>query len=172
VIVEGSSARLVNRIESPVDVDGLIVIANDGSRSTIPIERRLEKGEEVGVETGVSGARTLPVYTVPRSPGSLAEIRSFIEDIAVNAVFINLVDLGALGVTSLKMTCRLRGVDGERELELTEGSPIASADFLLPLTSYLSEPVLEFRTQTASAWRSWNLGTQGSVIGLTRELVD
>ncbi|HEU5042224.1 MAG TPA: hypothetical protein VFT84_15450 [Gemmatimonadales bacterium] len=180
IAAEGTAATVTNRIESPVDLSALLAIAGDGTYRAVAVERRLEAGDEVQVDLGGPAERVVPVYTVPRSPASLSEIRSFIEDIAVNAVFINLVDLGAQGLAALRVACRIRGVDGEREVEVTEGAPIASADFLLPLTRYLEEPVLEFRIvkvvhdepQPASAWRSWNLGTQGSVIGLTRELVD
>jgi hypothetical protein len=179
VVDERESVLVRNRIDSPVAVAELLLIGADGTQMRVPFEKLLGPGEEQEAAVKVQNRKVLPVYTLVRSTTELTEIRDFMEDITVNAVFINLIDFGAHGLAALRIVCKVKGLEGDRNLELTDVSPIASAEFLLSLTTYLSDPTVDFQVtavpregvEIGSPWRSWRLITQGSVIGVTWDIM-
>lgn len=173
------TVHLTNRVGVAADVTELLAVLPDGSVQRVPVDRRIEPGQEQSVPLSSEATKLLPAYTLVPTAVNLDEVRSFIEDISVNAVFINLIDMPSRHLTSLRVTARIQGVEGERTCDLNETTPVTSAEFLLPLTHYLSDPVLEFKvtrqlddgTTKDSSLRSWKLSSQGSVIGLVWEII-
>lgn len=176
--IGGGAAVLRNRIERGVNVSDLL-LAGSGAASRVPVERLLRPDESVTVPE-VSAAAAYPVYTVaPGSAATLAEIRSFIEDIHTNVVFVNLVNYGNHALKKLELRARLKAVEGTQSLQLSESEPVASVEFVLPLTTYLASRVLEFQVtkvntsdQAATTpWLEWPLDSRGNVVSLTWELI-
>jgi hypothetical protein len=117
----------------------------------------------------------VPVVSIPGGvPATVEEVRSFIEDIDTNVVFLNLISFENHGLARLEIVARLQGVPGEDKVQLTDEVRVAEAHFVLPLTTYLERHVLEFQVTkqftagdpAATAWRTWDLATKGSVVSL------
>ncbi len=177
--VQGASVVARNRIERPVNVRDLLVVAGDGALQTLPVDRRLEPSGEWSGTLPAGAVEALPVFFPERVAATLPEIRSFIEDIRTNVVFLNLLNFANHNLVRLDVRARIKGLAGESPLKLAETDTVGALDFVLPLTQYLADPVLQFqvtRTTTAgqttsSAWKDWQLSRLGNVVGLTWELV-
>jgi hypothetical protein len=176
---DGSLAKLVNRIERAVQVSDLHVIGGDGARQIVSIDRRLNPSEEWSGPVPAGASALLPVATPERVAATLPEIRSFVEDIRANLVFINQVNFANHALKQLEVVARIKDVPGDGRVSLSETDPVASLDFLLPLTTYLAHPTLQYQTVltsatnqvSRSAWKDWELARLGNVIGLTWENV-
>jgi hypothetical protein len=173
-----NQVRLVNRVESTADVSEVRRYGQDGAVRTVPIGRHLAPGEILNVPVSGPASEAVAVYSLARGTANLAEIRSFIEDIHTNVVFVNLVNYANHALKRLDIRARIQGVTGEQSIAIGEGDA-SSMDIVLPLTRYLEKPVLEFqviRTDTsdhagATPWLQWSLSTLGHVVGLTWELI-
>jgi len=177
-VASAGKVVLRNRIERDVDVSDLLV-NGAGPATRIPVERRLAANESVTL-ADVASAVAYPVYAVvPGGAATLEEIRSFVEDIHTNVVFVNLVNYGNHGLEKLEIHARLRGVEGEQTVPLNEAEPVGGVEFVLPLTTYLASRVLEFQVtkvatggaSTATRWLEWPLDSRGNVVSLTWELI-
>lgn len=176
---ESGGVRLRNHTEAPADVSDLLVVSG-GELRRIPVEEHLPAGESVRVDLSPVPTETIdPVYSLRRTEAGLEEIRSYIEDVSVSALFINLLDMEGRGLVSLEIRARVRGLEDERSAVLAGESEVAEMEFLLPLTRYLEDPVLEFTVRRTSGdggtvespWREWRLTEGGSVIALTWDRV-
>ncbi len=185
-IRDGNNVRLTNRIEGDVDVDDLLLIDDaaapgQSSITTVTVEKTLKPGETVTFAVSASAAtRVVPVATQRVGQAtSLAEIRSFVEDIYCRLAFINLVNYGNHGLSKIALEARLVNLPASYVVPLSDGQSVATLDIVLPLTQYLNHPVLEFQAtltranqgEQKTAWITWPLETKGNVIGLTPELV-
>jgi hypothetical protein len=180
VTLQGASATLKNRIERAVDVSDLVVEAADGRIETVRVDQRLNPDASIDVAVPSDAVHATPIVTLaPGDAATLTEIRSFVEDIHTNVAFVNLIHYANHGLATLSLQARLRGVEGTQTLSLVESEPVDTLDFVLPLTSYLANPVLEFavtRTMTdgtafTTAWLPWPLVDRGNVVSLTWEQV-
>ncbi|MEF8942114.1 MAG: hypothetical protein V5B78_04900 [Desulfohalobiaceae bacterium] len=179
VMREGNGVKLQNHTEAPADVSDFLV-EEGGHLRRISVEEHLPAGDEMSVNpSSVPTGEIDPIYSLRRTDGGLEEIRSYIEDISVGAVFINLLDMQGRGLASLEIFASIRGLEGKQSIVLDGESDVGELEFLLPLTKYLDKPVLEFRVRRVthegrteeSQWREWNLTDEGSVIGLNWEWV-
>jgi len=180
VTLQGQSATLKNRIERVVDVSELVVEAADGRIDNVRVDQRLAPDASINVAVAADATFAAPVVTLaPGDAATLTEIRSFVEDIHTNVVFVNLINYANHGLAQLSLQARLRDVEGTQTLSLVESEPVDTLDFVLPLTSYLANPVLEFavtRTMTdgsafTTAWLPWPLVDRGNVVSLTWDQV-
>jgi hypothetical protein len=121
-----------------------------------------------------------PVCTLPAAgPAALDELRTFVEDIDTNVVFLDLVDHAAHGLQRIDIRARMVGVAGEQDVEMSGSPPVGSVAFVLPLTTYLAGRLLQYRiTVTAadgiartSEWTTWDLAASGSIVSLTWDAV-
>ena len=177
--------RLTNRIEVDIDVDDVLVVDDyavpgQSSIRTVPAEQTLKPAAAVTIAASVpEGARLVPVATPKRgTAATLAEIRSFVEDIYMQIAFINLINYANHGLNAVAVEARVQNVPGTKTLAVSETQPVGLLEIVLPLTAYLAHPVLQFqvtltkRDQSVqtSAWIEWPLETKGNVVGLTWEL--
>jgi hypothetical protein len=103
---------------------------------------------------------------------SLEEIRTFIEDIYTNVIFVCLFDLAAEHVASVSLEGRIAGVAGAATAVIAASAGGASAEmpFVLPLTVFLSQPTLQYRATLVGVdtrsgpWRDWRLDLRGNVV--------
>ena len=172
--------KLTNRIERAVDVSDLVVEAADGRVETVRIDQRLAADANLEAVVPADTAHATPVFTMaPGDAASLTEIRSFVEDVHTNVAFVNLVNYANHDLASLSLEARLRGVSGTQALALNENEPVDALEFVLPLTTYLANPVLEFAvtktmkdgTAATTDWLPWSFNERGNVVSLTWELI-
>jgi hypothetical protein len=149
---DGADAVLTNRIERPVDVSDLAVVDAGGAASLLPAERQLKPGEAMRLPLPAGGTPGWAVYAIP--PGdaaTLEEIRSFVEDVQTNVLFINIINYANHGLQRLDLRARLKEVDGsERPVTMNAEQTMGEAQFMLPLTVYQGPRTLQFQvTKTA-----------------------
>lgn len=173
VTLAGRSARVRNEIEQPLDVADLDAYGPFGQR-TVRVEAALAPDGEREVELPEGTTEAYAVYRRPDGAVTLEEVRSFVEDIETNVVFVNLVDLAGRGLAALDVEAQLVGVATTKHARLDPDADIASLEFVLPLTTWLEQHVVEFRLTaepiggqpTTGAWTRWDVARNGNVIGL------
>lgn len=179
VALESGRARLTNRIERPVDVSDLMVYTGGLTRA-IEVEATLAAGASHVVSLPAGSSEVYPVYTIPPgTPAVLEEIRSFVEDIQTNVVFIDLVNYANHGLTKLEIRAQIKSVPGTSDVAMQGDPPRGSLEFLLPLTTYLANHILQFQVKKTFAakppqttrWLEWDLESNGNVVSLTWELI-
>lgn len=186
VTLQRPNATLTNRIERAVDVSDVAIEAGDTSGGqaprieTVRVDQRVEPGAAIQIPVPADTLRATPVSTMaPGDAATLTEIRSFVEDVHTNVAFVNLINYANHGLSALSLQARLRGVDGTQTLTLDPDAPVSTLDFVLPLTTYLASPILEFAvtrtvtdgTSTATGWLEWPLTERGNVVSLTWDLI-
>lgn len=168
--------RLTNRIERTVDVSDLVRFAGSGVAEQVPVEVSLLPGETHVV---TAEGELQPVYSYPPGdPLAIDEVRSFVEDIYSNLIFINLLNFANHNLIRLDVEACVQGVEGCHTTQLTEEMPVADIRIVLPLTRYLERHKLEFRVAKIfsdreaemSDWMQWDLDTTVPV-SITRELL-
>lgn len=149
---DGANAVLTNRIQSPVDLSDLAVLDAGGALTMLPAERRLAPGETMSIALPVGSKPGWPVYAIP--PGdaaTLEEIRSFVENIETNVLFINVINYANHQLRRLDLRARLKEVSGsERAVTMNEEQTMGEAAFTLPLTVYQGPRTLEFQVSMTS----------------------
>lgn len=144
---DGANAVLTNRIEGPVDLSDLAALDAGGAATLVPAERRLAPGEAVTIPLPAGSKPGWPVYTIP--PGdaaTLEEIRSFVENIETNVLFINVINYANHQLRRLDLRARLKEVPGsERAVTMNDEQTMGEAAFTLPLTVYQGPRTLEFQ---------------------------
>ncbi|QJE00168.1 hypothetical protein HH212_09135 [Massilia forsythiae] len=149
---DGANAVLTNRIQSPVDLSDLAALDADGALTMLPAERRLAPGETMSIALPAGSKPGWPVYTIP--PGdaaTLEEIRSFVENIETNVLFINVINYANHQLRRLDLRARLKEVPGsERAVTMNEEQTMGEAAFTLPLTVYQGPRTLEFQVSMTS----------------------
>ena len=176
---DGNGVLITNRIERPLDVSEVVVLTGD-TLSVVPVDARLAPDEERRVPLERAPNQAWAAATpAAGSTATLEEIRSFVEDITTNVIFVDLMDRESHGIEELTLKARLKGVAGTRAIELEGDPPRGTAEFVLPLTSYLADHILEFQvtkvgidgTSTTTAWLQWDMESAGNVVSLTWELI-
>lgn len=170
--------KLKNRIESTVNISE-VLIPQANSPDSISLNSRLEPGEEIATAATTAASAIVPVYSLEAQSLDLTEIRSFIEDIAVNVLLVNRLDFGALSLKEVEITAKIQNLAGTARAKFTlSAATVASLEFLLPLTVFYENPMVEFQgiaTDTGDRARqisfpSLELGT-GIIFEVTEELL-
>ena len=186
IAAAGTSATLRNAIERPVDVAELLAYARTGSPQRVAVDATLQPGETRTVQIPAGSVELYAVATpAAGSAAAIEEIRSFVEEVATNAVFIDLVNRDNHGLLRLDIEARMKDVPGAaRPVAMAGDPPSGSLDFLLPITTYLAKHVLQFRVRKTfrpaagaaaesrfTRWFDWDLETAGAVVSLTWDLL-
>ena len=95
-----------------------------------------------------------PVFEVDGGTEALEEVRAYIEDLQLGLMFMAASDPAESGLAGLEIITRLGDQPDPDPLVLTSDQRQAERSYVLPLTRFLEDPVLEF-TVTA-------VGTDGS----------
>ena len=180
VSVQDGSAILTNRIHAAVSVTDLMVYGGSGSGTPVPVDATLAEGQAApqAVTLPDGGGELYPVYAVqPGTNDKLQEIRSFVEDVHTNVMFLNLINYATHNLKTISITAKLKDVDGIYPVAIGDaisGNPQAQAEMLLPLTNYISQRVLQYQvlkthgddSVTTTDWIEWNLEQKGNVVSL------
>jgi hypothetical protein len=174
--LRNDSLELINRIERPVDLIEILVLPPGGEPSRLPVERRITPGSAHAVSVPAGTTDALPVFAIPPAgAANLEEIRSVIDEVTTNVIFLDLVNYAEHGLARLEIRARLRDVPGTYQVEMTGSPGHGSIDLLLPLTTYLSQRTLEFEVRKTFAvgrvettpWLAWDLEHDGNVVSVT-----
>ncbi len=177
VSVQDGSATLTNMIPGAVNVTDLMVYGASGSGTPVAVDATLGDPQTASLPDG--GGDLYPVYTVqPGTVERLQEIRSFVEDVHTNVIFLNLINYSAHSLKQLSITARLKGVEGTYPVAINDaasgGGAEAQVDMMLPLTNYIDERVLQYQvlkthsddSTTSTDWIEWNLERDGNIVSL------
>lgn len=164
---DGGKVELTNRIGSRVAVARLR--ASGGAE--VVVDEVLAPGASTTVTAARPEAGEYDVVSVVESSReTLEEVRVYIEDLEVEVVFVMTGDLG--DGAALEVATKLNGRPDAQPIVLTATDRQEARRYVLPLTSYVADPQLEFvctgvaadGTRTSSAPVSWSLRRQGAVI--------
>ena len=178
IALEGDHATLTNEIERPLGLTELLVDTGGETLERVPVEATLSPGASLAVEVPAHTKEVWLDYTEPPAPApTLEEIRAFVEDIETNVVFVDLVDHAALSFTSFDLEVRLKGIGSARHVSFAGAPPVASVMFALPLTTFLSQRVVQYRatvgkddgSRVTGDWIDWDLTNRGALVALTSE---
>jgi hypothetical protein len=179
MILSSSGVSIRNAIERPIDVTELLVYDLEGRPQRVAVEASLAPNATHDVTTPAGVTEAYAVCTVGGSAAGIEEVRSFIEDVQTNIVFINLINFGNHDLAQVAIEAKMKDVPGSREVQMSGDPPSGSLDFLLPLTTYLTSHVLQFRViktfksgpAQTTPWLEWDLEMNGNVVSLTWELI-
>ncbi|HEV7380054.1 MAG TPA: hypothetical protein VGN64_09690 [Dyadobacter sp.] len=156
----GGQVQITNKTESVIEVSDLVRYSGSSITEQVPLEISLasEQSHTVSASPGL-----VAIYSYPLSdPVAIEETRSFVEDIYSNFIFINLIAFGNHSLSRLDVEARVRGLDRIHHGVLTETEPVIDFDYMLPLTTYLSNHILDFRIKKtfsiagrADEWTNW-----------------
>jgi hypothetical protein len=173
----GGSVTLTNRVEQAIDLSELVLYGGSRQGSVVPVERRLGPGETFVVAQVPPADEIVARCAAAGGPSSLEEVRTFIEDIFTNVVFMTSIDFTAQGITDIAVEARVVGVEGTVVAHLSAAATTIELRFVLPLTVYLAQPTLQFHASgtradgsvMAGAWRDWRLDTLGNIVSITSD---
>lgn len=172
------SAHLVNRIEQPLDIGELVADTGSGLRR-VPVEKRFDPAAAVDVAAPAGTSHVEVQATAAGGAASLEEVRTFVEDIYVTPVFQASFDFASQKLASVTVEARIARTPGSTTATLTPSQNRAEVSLILPLTTYLAQPTLQFaltRTptdgpQVTGAWHDWRLDTLGTVIEINNAFI-
>lgn len=180
VALQGTSATLTNEIKTDLAVSDLVVYNGPGAGQPVAVDATLPAGGSRDVPLPAAAAEAYPVYSAgagsSETPG---EVRVFAEDIQTNVIFLDLVNYANHGLRQLDIQARLKDIDGTFPVPLSQGQPVGSVDFILPLTTYLASQTLQFQvtktmtdgTTVVTAWLEWDLAARGNVVSITWDII-
>jgi hypothetical protein len=172
--IAGAGVRLRNAIEQRVDVAAVHVRRN-GTLERLALPLALDPGAEHVLDVGTPPEAAY-AEVAASAPVPLAEFGVFEEDVATNVHFVNQVSLAQHALSALSVRARIAGSAREYVAPL-EDLGTATLDLVFPLTTYLEGQTVEYQlTATPTSgparlgpWMPWDLGTAGSVIGVTAD---
>ena len=195
VSVADGAATLRNRIERTVTVAELLLFSDAADAgAAIPVGVDLAPDTTTSVPLQAAAAEIHPVSAVSAGdPPTLTEIRSFVEEIETNVIFIDLVNFANHDLKTFTLKARIKGLAGTRPVPLAAPSAGAEATgdtppagrvgevgFTLPLTTFLDKHLLEFQVKKtfkstgkskSTPWIKWDLETRGNVISIDWEMI-
>ena len=146
-------------------IDVLAVPAGGGNPSRVRAATNLVTGAFFTASLPSGTGEALPVYAVPPAPAaSLDEIRSVVDEVTANVIFVDLINYAEQGLERIALSARLGGVPGTLPVRM-EGNPGRGAvELVLPLTTYLTHRTLEFEVgktfsdgkTEATPWLAWD----------------
>lgn len=181
----GDRLRLTNKIERTLDISDLRIYSQARSPETIPVEAGLSAGDFADAiapnAADIAVANVYANYRFPAAdPATIREVRSFVEEIDRNFVFLNLIEFSNHQLERLEVRARIEAVEGTYTVQITEGMRVAEIEVTLPLTTYLESHILQyqvtkiFRSQqpTTTPWMTLNFDTAGNVVSLIWSLIE
>jgi hypothetical protein len=173
-----TTAHLLNRTEQQANVFELVIGGGARQGERVTAEISLAPGASADVELAAGAEDVYPIYDLVPAKLQLEQLNVFVEDVAVNVLFVNQVDYARRGLSAIEVEARLGGAAHAYTITLAD-SQNGAIELTLPLPTYLEQQTLEFRLtkrltsgmSEVSDWKSWNLRTQGSVVSITTELV-
>ena len=179
---DGRRLRLTNRIERPINLIDLMLYRGVGVATSLPLDITLDSGAVTTISLPQGSPEAYPTYVFPTvDPITIPEVRSFVEDIDRTFNFINLINFGNHTLERLDIEARIKNLEGIYTTQVTEEMPIAEIEMIMPLTTYLTHHILEFRvtkifhagtSSSITPWLEHNFAISGSIISLVWPMVE
>lgn len=176
--------HILNKIEQTITISDLNIYYNSGSVEQIPVEINLAPGmSEIIPINQLNINEIYPVYSILTSKKDnieLEEIRSFIEDVRINLIFLDQINYANHNLKDLEVKCKIKNWEDHLYLvNLGENSKTGTIDIILPITKYLENLVIQFQVtknfnsgeNSITSWFDWELESQGNIIGLVWEMI-
>lgn len=182
--------RMTNRIEQTVHIDSVWFLDKEfspGVRNWLEevVQVTLEPGQTVDRSSGLVESYLERVkefdyiYSVATDdPELIPEVRTFVEDIYATVQFLNLVNFANHNLVHLEIRAQMIGVEGIYSAQLTQSTPTAEIEIVLPLTTYLEKHTLQYQVikeftsgeRSTTPWFDMYLN-QDSIVSLTWEAI-
>lgn len=154
---------ITNKTERTIDISELVKYTGAAIAEKIPVETSLPAGQS---HTVTASDGMTAIYTYPLGdPVAIEETRSFVEEIYSNVIFINLLNFDNYKLTQLDIEAVIKNIEGTHKGKLTEDIRVVDFDYVLPLTTYLEEHVVQFKVTKifndkpaeTTGWIEWDL---------------
>lgn len=174
----GGMIKLKNCAEGTLAVRDLVLFATGRTPSRIAVEKQLNPGASLDVSSaGVFDVALADFTAVGGAIVTLEEIRSVIEDIQSNVVFLDLVQYENYGLERLEVEARLKDVPGTLSVRMENRR--GTVDFLLPLTTYLRVRIVEYRVNKVfrskpseiTTWLQWDMENNSNIVSITWDAI-
>lgn len=181
-IVETTTGlTLVNRTENDVDVPELRLYPADGAPHSVAVNETLAAGDSTAIPRPTPDGERVPVV-VQRSfdAAPVEELRTYVEHLTANLVFIDLVNHENHRMADLRVEARLSPDDPVRTVSMSGNPAVGEVGFSMPLTSVVGADPVEFRAtamydvdhpEEQTPWLQWDLAERGPVVPITWELL-
>jgi hypothetical protein len=172
----------INRTESTVVMEKLRFYLEE-EPLTQDVERTdiVEPGATLTVELAAIPAykQVVPYYTVLEKTNiTIEEVNKYIEDVTCQLIFIASFDFDAQQIKTLNVKYRLRNTTKEFSVLLNKQNNNAEAEFLLPLTEFLIERVVEYKLDAIEKlnnevvdlpdqWTVLDISVEGNIVNIT-----
>lgn len=122
--------------------------------------------------------QVVPYYVVEQTNITIEEINKYIEDVTCQLIFIASCDFDTLEIKKLNLKYRLRNSTTEYSVVLSKQDNNAEAAFVLPLTVFLIDRVIEYKIESFEKinnevislpdhWTVQDISTEGNIINIT-----
>ena len=144
----------------------------DRSGLTVPVNAILDAGASTTVTVPDGDATYVADCAMDSGLETLDEVRAYVEDLELGVLFIAAGTLAA-GAT-LEIATSFLGVPDPQPITLTASYRQVERRYVLPLTAYASDPVVEFTVTAVAAdgiritapAKSWPVRTRGVLIAI------
>ncbi|MGZ8736272.1 MAG: hypothetical protein ACXWW7_03820 [Nocardioides sp.] len=148
----------------------LLALASGGSE-VARVDRILAPQEAIDCPQLATGPLDA-VYQLDSGNERLEEIRAYIEDLDIGVLFVATADPAAAGLAGLEINTAFLGREDSDVLLLTATAREAERRYVLPLTSFAGDPVLEFTvtavgtdgTRKVGRRTSWPVRSRGALV--------
>jgi hypothetical protein len=172
----GGQVTVRNHLSVPVDLEEVVIVRSLLAQH-LPVTARLAPGESRLVDAGGTPETSWAIANA-RAAATLEELEVFEEDVNTNVVFIDQLNHASHELSHLAVALRTAGTEHLSRADLDEGQTV-SLEVVFPLTTYLDAQVIELQFSKTSShgevsttrWISWNLSSQGAVVGVTWDLI-
>ena len=172
----------INRTESTVEMKKLRFYLEE-EPLTKDVERTdiIEPGATMLVDLDQIPAykQVVPYYTVLETTNiPIEEVNKYIEDVTCQLIFIASFDFDEQQIKTLGVKYRLKNTTKEYLVQLNKQNNNAEAEFLLPLTEFLIERVVEYKldkieklnnevVDLPDQWTVLDISVEGNIINIT-----
>jgi len=123
--------------------------------------------------------QVVPYYTVLETTNiPIEEVNKYIEDVTCQLIFIASFDFDEQQIKTLGVKYRLKNTTKEYLVQLNKQNNNAEAEFLLPLTEFLIERVVEYKldkieklnnevVDLPDQWTVLDISVEGNIINIT-----
>ena len=147
-------------------------LAADGT-TVVDTDVIIEPGGQHTIERPPADGPLVPVYTGDDTAERLEELRAYIEDLELGVVFVAVGDPADHGLAALEIELTIDGRVVE-PVVLTSARREDERSFVMPLTHFIDDPVLEFvvhavgndGSRRSGPPTEWRVRTQGAVIAV------
>lgn len=177
--LQESTLNIVNKIESNITIPRLSFQSDSGFTQQ-HVGESIAPGEVLEIDLTEEGQPVIH-YTVENNVSEIEEIRNYMEDIECQLIFSTSIDLSKKDIDAIEIEYRLAKKDSSiHNTKLSSTENVREEVLIMPLTSFLSERNIRFRTTVRFTdgreplqhkWENWDVEKSGNIINLTSKMI-